>query len=152
MQFPSSFLPLISAWWSLEMLQVWPSSSSVVCSISWLPTASSPSSSRAILKVLCGTYLLCWPFSYLCMDSQCKNVIRISDGSFLRTLATSLMDFSELSSIAALSQLLEVCWQSALLVVLVLLALSGILDHSSSFIKSSNLHHQKQREFLLCPP
>uniref|UniRef100_A0A8D2M689 Unc-79 homolog, NALCN channel complex subunit n=1 Tax=Zonotrichia albicollis TaxID=44394 RepID=A0A8D2M689_ZONAL len=31
----------------------------------------------------------------------------IKDGSFLRTLATSLMDFSELSSIAALSQLLE---------------------------------------------
>uniref|UniRef100_A0ABM5FBC1 Protein unc-79 homolog isoform X3 n=1 Tax=Pogona vitticeps TaxID=103695 RepID=A0ABM5FBC1_9SAUR len=31
----------------------------------------------------------------------------IKDGSFLRTLATSLMDFNELSSIAALSQLLE---------------------------------------------
>ncbi|CAH2327670.1 Hypothetical predicted protein [Pelobates cultripes] len=31
----------------------------------------------------------------------------IKDGSFLRTLATSLMDFSELSSFAALSQLLE---------------------------------------------
>uniref|UniRef100_A0A674K4G6 Unc-79 homolog, NALCN channel complex subunit n=1 Tax=Terrapene triunguis TaxID=2587831 RepID=A0A674K4G6_9SAUR len=31
----------------------------------------------------------------------------IKDGSFLRTLATSLMDFSELSSVAALSQLLE---------------------------------------------
>ncbi|XP_053101812.1 protein unc-79 homolog isoform X4 [Hemicordylus capensis] len=31
----------------------------------------------------------------------------IKDGGFLRTLATSLMDFSELSSIAALSQLLE---------------------------------------------
>ncbi|XP_010191118.1 PREDICTED: protein unc-79 homolog [Mesitornis unicolor] len=31
----------------------------------------------------------------------------IKDGSFLRTLAMSLMDFSELSSIAALSQLLE---------------------------------------------
>ncbi|XP_008049182.1 protein unc-79 homolog [Carlito syrichta] len=31
----------------------------------------------------------------------------IKDGTFLRTLATSLMDFSELSSIAALSQLLE---------------------------------------------
>ncbi|KAJ6661828.1 hypothetical protein lerEdw1_012999 [Lerista edwardsae] len=31
----------------------------------------------------------------------------IKDGSFLRTLATSLIDFSELSSIAALSQLLE---------------------------------------------
>lgn len=46
---------------------------------------------------------------FLCMNSQCKNVIQISDGSFLRTLATSLMDFSELSSIAALSQLLEVC-------------------------------------------
>lgn len=30
------------------------------------------------------------------------------DGTFLRTLATSLMDFNELSSIAALSQLLEV--------------------------------------------
>lgn len=91
------------------------------------------------------------PFSYLSMDSQCKNVIQISDGSFLRTLATSLMDFSELSSIAALSQLLEVCWQSALLMVLVLLALSGILNHFS-FIKSSDLHHQKQCEFLFCPP
>ncbi|KAF2986245.1 hypothetical protein EK904_009773 [Melospiza melodia maxima] len=45
--------------------------------------------------------------SSLCMSSQCKNIIQISDGSFLRTLATSLMDFSELSSIAALSQLLE---------------------------------------------
>ncbi|NWX30025.1 UNC79 protein, partial [Notiomystis cincta] len=44
---------------------------------------------------------------FLCMNSQCKNVIQIPDGSFLRTLATSLMDFSELSSIAALSQLLE---------------------------------------------
>uniref|UniRef100_A0A8D2AME2 Unc-79 homolog, NALCN channel complex subunit n=1 Tax=Sciurus vulgaris TaxID=55149 RepID=A0A8D2AME2_SCIVU len=32
----------------------------------------------------------------------------IKDGTFLRTLATSLMDFNELSSIAALSQLLEV--------------------------------------------
>ncbi|KAB1277806.1 Protein unc-79-like protein [Camelus dromedarius] len=31
----------------------------------------------------------------------------IKDGTFLRTLATSLMDFNELSSIAALSQLLE---------------------------------------------
>ncbi|XP_052009024.1 protein unc-79 homolog [Xyrauchen texanus] len=31
----------------------------------------------------------------------------IKDGSFLRTLATSLIDFSELSSVAALSQLLE---------------------------------------------
>ncbi|XP_063295115.1 protein unc-79 homolog isoform X5 [Pelobates fuscus] len=31
----------------------------------------------------------------------------IKDGSFLRTLATSLMDFNELSSFAALSQLLE---------------------------------------------
>ncbi|XP_019601168.2 protein unc-79 homolog isoform X15 [Rhinolophus sinicus] len=31
----------------------------------------------------------------------------IKDGTFLRTLATSLMDFSELSSVAALSQLLE---------------------------------------------
>ncbi|KAM7164675.1 protein unc-79 homolog isoform 3-T3 [Macrochelys suwanniensis] len=31
----------------------------------------------------------------------------IKDGSFLRTLAISLMDFSELSSVAALSQLLE---------------------------------------------
>lgn len=31
-----------------------------------------------------------------------------SDGSFLRTLATSLIDFNELSSVAALSQLLEV--------------------------------------------
>nr|XP_033809162.1 protein unc-79 homolog [Geotrypetes seraphini] len=31
----------------------------------------------------------------------------IKDGSFLRTLATALMDFNELSSIAALSQLLE---------------------------------------------
>ncbi|XP_069494073.1 protein unc-79 homolog isoform X6 [Ambystoma mexicanum] len=31
----------------------------------------------------------------------------IKDGSFLRTLASSLMDFNELSSIAALSQLLE---------------------------------------------
>ncbi|XP_060036956.1 protein unc-79 homolog isoform X3 [Erinaceus europaeus] len=31
----------------------------------------------------------------------------IKDGSFLRTLATSLMDFNELSSVAALSQLLE---------------------------------------------
>ncbi|XP_045057896.2 protein unc-79 homolog isoform X3 [Desmodus rotundus] len=31
----------------------------------------------------------------------------IKDGTFLRTLATSLMDFNELSSVAALSQLLE---------------------------------------------
>ena len=34
--------------------------------------------------------------------------IDFPDGTFLRTLATSLMDFNELSSIAALSQLLEV--------------------------------------------
>lgn len=34
--------------------------------------------------------------------------VRFPDGTFLRTLATSLMDFNELSSIAALSQLLEV--------------------------------------------
>lgn len=74
---------------------------------------------------------------------QCKNVIQISDGSFLRTLATSLMDFSELSSIAALSQLLEVCWKSAVLMVLVLLALSSILVHFLSLIKTLNLHCQK---------
>lgn len=63
--------------------------------------------------------------SFLHMNSQCKNIIQFSDGSFLRTLATSLMDFSELSSIAALSQLLEVCWRLAMLVMLILLALSG---------------------------
>lgn len=63
--------------------------------------------------------------SFLRMNSQCKNIIQFSDGSFLRTLATSLMDFSELSSIAALSQLLEVCWRLAMLVMLILLALSG---------------------------
>lgn len=56
------FLPFISAWWSLEMLQVWPSSSSAVCSISWLPMAFSLSSSRAILKVMCGTWVHFWPF------------------------------------------------------------------------------------------
>lgn len=35
-------------------------------------------------------------------------IVDFPDGTFLRTLATSLMDFNELSSIAALSQLLEV--------------------------------------------
>lgn len=41
----------------------------------------------------------------------------VSDGSFLRTLASSLIDFNELSSVAALNMLLEVgfffftpCW------------------------------------------
>lgn len=34
--------------------------------------------------------------------------VHFPDGTFLRTLATSLMDFNELSSIAALGQLLEV--------------------------------------------
>lgn len=34
--------------------------------------------------------------------------LHLADGTFLRTLASSLMDFNELSSIAALSQLLEV--------------------------------------------
>lgn len=42
-------------------------------------------------------------------------IFRFLDGSFLRTLATSLIDFNELSSVAALSQLLEVCHKIILL-------------------------------------
>lgn len=34
--------------------------------------------------------------------------IHFTDGTFLRTLASSLIDFNELSSIAALNMLLEV--------------------------------------------
>lgn len=35
-----------------------------------------------------------------------------ADGSFLRTLASSLIDFNELSSVAALNMLLEVGFSS----------------------------------------
>lgn len=34
--------------------------------------------------------------------------LSLADGSFLRTLASSLIDFNELSSVAALNMLLEV--------------------------------------------
>ncbi|NXT13248.1 UNC79 protein, partial [Prunella fulvescens] len=87
--------------------------------------------------------------SFLCMNSQCKNVIQISDGSFLRTLATSLMDFSELSSIAALSQLLEVCWQLAVLTIGCVSDANFIsIIRVISLHSSLNLLHPKHCEFF----
>lgn len=82
--------------------------------------------------------------SFLCMNSQCENVIQISDGSFLRTLATSLMDFSELSSIAALSQLLEVWLTIGCVSDANFIRISRVIyPHSSS-----NLLHQKHWIFV----
>ena len=48
------------------------------------------------------TWAGCWNRTLLSLS------VHFPDGTFLRTLATSLMDFNELSSVAALSQLLEV--------------------------------------------
>lgn len=98
-----------SAWWSLAMQLGWPSSSCAVSSISWLPMASSHSCSRAPSKVIHPRGRLT-PQTWLVAETWTllNLTIDFPDGTFLRTLATSLMDFNELSSIAALSQLLEV--------------------------------------------
>lgn len=88
------------------MQQVWPSSSFAVSSISWHPMASSPSCSRVPSKV---THSPEDPDTKVRpVPENAANSVCFIDGTFLRTLATSLMDFNELSSIAALSQLLEV--------------------------------------------
>lgn len=99
-----------TAWWSQGMLQVWPSSFSVAFSISWLPMVYFPSCSRATSKVMCNAsvFSLLPSITSMLLKPSWKTKLSFADGSFLRTLATSLIDFSELSSIAALSQLLEV--------------------------------------------
>lgn len=51
----------------------------------------------------------CWNFlTSTDLFSSSSSSCPVSDGSFLRTLASSLIDFNELSSVAALNMLLEV--------------------------------------------
>lgn len=61
------------------------------------------------------------------------NISWSSDGSFLRTLATSLIDFNELSSVAALSQLLEVGPKKKVLffIFIIMHNKNSAQDHSS---------------------
>lgn len=59
-----------------------------------------------------------------------------ADGSFLRTLASSLIDFNELSSVAALNMLLEVGRCSAL---------SRVASRGSSCPSKTNFGSSKQR-------
>lgn len=60
---------------------------------------------RKMLKCLYSSF--CWNLLFHSSSSSSSPSL-LSDGSFLRTLASSLIDFNELSSVAALNMLLEV--------------------------------------------
>lgn len=100
------------------MLLELPNSSCGVCCTSLLPMVSCHSCFRAILKVnwdtrtthiTTGIYIIHTHTHIRYLHPKwLAPCFSLSDGSFLRTIATSLIDFNELSSVAALNQLLEV--------------------------------------------